>query len=87
MSERISALPSCVTFPRDLYDSDREIIERLYGGTLEDIAFIYFWRKWDDSYGDAEWDGYPFCRGGLPEPIKIQHPENEKATWFLFPKG
>lgn len=74
--------------PSDLEPWERLRIEEIDGpGALADIAFVVFWRKYTDERGDADWDGWPFVRGGgFSPPRRVQDPDDWKATWFLFPE-
>lgn len=62
----------------------RARLEELYGA-LDDVDFIVYWRKYSDE-ADAgfTWDGWPFTSLGRSAPVRVDDPENWKATWFIF---
>ncbi len=68
----------------DLAPEDRAIIEHEYGA-LDDVDFIYFWRKYADVADagfalNVETDFWPLRNVRV---VRVDDPHNWKATWFV----
>lgn len=69
----------------DLELDERAMLERAYGGAIEDCDFVVYFRKHSDfaANNGADWNGQPLAHGRNP-PVKIDDPDDWKHTYFLF---